>query len=68
MFQFVTLPTSTSLFAEVGAWSSPMFTNLLPLAYLIIGFAVGGLVVSALAYKIPEAISNILHHKSDKFS
>jgi hypothetical protein len=50
-----TLPAATSTLANVGAYSSSLFSDLLPLAELILGFALPALIVGALIVFIIRA-------------
>lgn len=43
-----TFPSSTPLLAGVGAYSSPLFDELLPFAYIIMGFGLPVIIVGVL--------------------
>jgi hypothetical protein len=62
----VNLPNPTDLFAVIGTWSSPLFSQLLPIALVVLGFFIGGSVVYFLIEGIMRAISAITH-RGDKF-
>lgn len=64
MIEFITTPDATSTFANIGTWSSSMFDNFQSVMYMIIGFLVGGLLVSALIAVVVSAISNIVNRGS----
>lgn len=51
-----TIPDASTLFAAVGAYSSPTFLEFLPFAYLIIGLLVG----AGIIYGIIKWISGML--------
>lgn len=51
-----TAPSSTTFFSDAGSWSSALFDNLLTLAVIIVGFVVGGLILSKL---IKSAIGGV---------
>lgn len=44
----VDLPSATTTFQGIGSWSYVLIDELWPVTYLIIGIAVGAIVVSAL--------------------
>lgn len=44
----VNLPSPTDFFTGIGSWSSPLFDQLLPFAYLIIGIYVGAMIVGGI--------------------
>lgn len=55
MITLVTLPDATTTLANVGAYSSAIFSDLLPVAELILGFALPALIVGALIFFIIRA-------------
>ena len=65
VLSLVNLPNATTTFAGIGAYSSPMFNEMLPLAYIAIGFSVAGFLIGFLIFFFTEKIISIFH--KDKF-
>jgi len=63
MLSLATVPSSSVIMANLGEYSAPLFTDLLPFAYLIGGLLIGAglivLVISGIAY----AVSHLFHRK-----
>lgn len=57
MLTLATLPSASSTLAQIGAYSSPLFDDLLPFAILAIGFFVGIFIIRF----IIQAITGALH-------
>lgn len=63
MLTLVSLPTPSDLLASVGAWSSALFTDLLPISALMAGLVVGGLLLGGLIRWIVGGVSRITNNK-----
>jgi len=61
MTPLVDLPSASSTFAAIGAYAGPMFTELLPIVFVLTGFAVGGIIAGVIVFDIPSTIFNALH-------
>jgi len=62
-YSLVNLPSATTTFANIGSYSSAMFDELLPLAWLSIGFFVGSIIVVFIIRMIPAAFSRLFLQK-----
>jgi len=45
MLAFITLPDPTTTFASTTDWSAGMFTNMLPILYIVAGLLIGGMIL-----------------------
>jgi len=59
MLSLITLPTPTEVLASSGVWSTAFFTELLNIAYMIIGATVGVLVLTILISVVLRAIGRL---------
>jgi len=50
------MPTSTEIWTGVGNYSSQTFTEFLPLVYIVVGFILGGILISFLVRAIMGGI------------
>lgn len=55
IFSLVTLPAASTTLGGIGEYASPIFSDLLPIAVLIIGVAFGFFVVSFLINAVMSA-------------
>jgi membrane protein DedA with SNARE-associated domain len=62
MTPLVNLPAATTTFASLGAYSSPMFDELLPIVLVFVGILIGSVIVYGLGRMITQAISGVFHH------
>lgn len=58
---FVNFPSSTTFMASVGEWSGSLFSNLLNIAVVVVGFTVGGLLIAMLINTVIHAVSLLTH-------
>ena len=60
MLELVTLPAPSTFFTDVSAWSSPVFSNLLPIAEWVIGIIIG----VAIIWLIVDVVAWAFHRRS----
>lgn len=60
MLSFVTLPDATTILTGIGNYASPLFDNLLPLAMLMLGCIIGGMLVRFIIDIVVSALSWLL--------
>lgn len=65
MFTLATLPTSTELMSQIGAYSSPLFSDLLLFAIFAIGFIVGGLLIAFLINIVSGVAERLIRGKRE---
>jgi len=65
MLNLFTIPAATTTIAAITEYSSPWFTELLPVAYVAIGVVVGVGFVMFLIAIITGAFSRLFHRKED---
>ena len=56
MLSLLTVPVATTTLASVGTWSSAFFTDLLPVALMVVGIAIAGIFVAFLGRSIVRAV------------
>lgn len=61
IFSFATLPNPATLLSDIGQWSAPLFTDLLPIAEFIVGFAIGGAIIALLINGAVSAVRRLTH-------
>lgn len=59
MLSLVTLPDPSTFLTSVSNWSSPFFDDLLPIAYLAIGFPLAGLIIYFLIQSVVKSVNKI---------
>lgn len=60
LFTFVTLPSPTDLFDDIGAWADPFFQNLSPFVY----YAAGIILATFLAGFLIHVLKGLGKHHS----
>lgn len=60
MLTLATFPAPATLMTEVGSWSSPLFTDLLPFAYFGVGMILGGMLVRYIVDITASAIGSLI--------
>jgi len=68
MLGFITVPNATSTFADIGVWSGGMFENLLPVAMMVMGLTIGGILVLFIMSKAIEAIKYMISSRTSRGS
>lgn len=63
----ITIPSPTALIASVGSFSSPIFDNLIPIALVLVGIAVGAIIVSGILHAIPSAIARVFNMRANRY-
>lgn len=61
MNPIIPLPDATTTFNLIGPWSSAIFSELSPMAWVVIGVSVGCIIVAWIIYIIPNAVSKLTH-------
>lgn len=61
LYAFYTLPSPGNFIASIGAWASPMFDELFPLALVIIGLSVGVIIAMGIINLITDAVYRFTH-------
>jgi uncharacterized protein (DUF697 family) len=54
------LPNATDTLTSIGAYSLPVFNELMPLAWLLVGVVVGAIVVSLVVNGITNSLAGIV--------
>ena len=67
MTPLITIPTTTDMLASVGTASTPLFSSLLPIALLGLGFVVAGVVVVFVVNAIWVGVANLTGHGEDPY-
>lgn len=70
MYELIALPSTATILEDVGTTSKPVFTELLPIGTLLVGFVVGALIVVAIIAGIRGAFDSMidrLHGHTSKF-
>lgn len=64
----ILLPDPTAVFTASAYYASPFFTQLLPIGLVLMGIAIGGLLVSFFMHGIYSAVHGSVHgHKDDRY-
>lgn len=56
-----TVPSSTELMGQIGSYSAPLFSDLLPFAEFAIGIFVGAALVLFLIMAVSNAVNKSIH-------
>ena len=56
-YSLITIPDPTTTLTAIGAWSGPLFVELLPIALIIVGLAVAGMIAKAVMNKSIGAVA-----------
>lgn len=59
MYALIAVPSTSEILSNVSQASNPVFSELLPLAYLLLGFIIGGLVINFVVKAVLRGIGKL---------